>query len=148
MSESYFERPPSSFDTPRQAPLQPAPAPPAPPTAGGPQAKCDLAVVSMILGIIGLLFGLFCLGFPFAVAAVICGHIARSQIRSKSLGGNGMAVAGLVTGYLVIALSALIGLIFMVGIFSSARKAAPTPDVQAVPQAVESGDSVNDGEYE
>jgi type II secretory pathway pseudopilin PulG len=53
------------------------------------------ALASMITGIFGLLFF-----FP-AIAAIILGHIGRSDIRKSNgrLQGNGMALAGLIMGY-------------------------------------------------
>jgi len=69
-----------------------------------------LAVWSLILGILSLVFLLFCFGPLFAIPAVICGHKAYSQI-SKSYGeleGQGMAVGGLVTGYISIGISLLL----------------------------------------
>jgi len=74
-----------------------------------------LAIASMVLGIGGPIIGLFIFFIPSVLAvsvlAVIFGHISRSQIkRSKgTISGNGMAFAGLVTGY--IGLGALIGLV-------------------------------------
>jgi len=59
-----------------------------PPTNG-------LAVGSMVCGILEV----FTLGFA-AVPAVILGHVARAQIRQTGERGDGMAVAGLVLGYL------------------------------------------------
>src|SRR5579872_4074319 len=61
-----------------------------------------------------LLFGFLFFAFPFAVAAVVLGHLALSEIR-KSAGritGRGIAVGGLVLGYFGLALIpvALIGL--------------------------------------
>jgi hypothetical protein len=65
-----------------------------------PAAKTNgAAVASMIFGIIPF-FG----GIP----AVILGHVARSQIRQSGERGDGMAVAGLVLGYLWISFWALI----------------------------------------
>ncbi|MEO2279476.1 DUF4190 domain-containing protein [Pseudoalteromonas pernae] len=72
-------------------------------TAPTKQAQTSvLAIVSLVLGIIGIFF------FG-SLAAVICGHIARSQIR-KSNGeqtGDGLALAGLILGYLSMAFWAL-----------------------------------------
>lgn len=54
-----------------------------------------LSVVSLIMGILGIfIFG--------SLIAIICGHIARSQIRKSdgALSGDGMAIAGLVLGYI------------------------------------------------
>jgi hypothetical protein len=63
------------------------------------------AIFSLISGILGWL-GVFGLG---GLIAVIAGHIAKSQIRSSSgrVGGEGLATAGLVLGYLNIGLAVL-----------------------------------------
>src|SRR5229473_2261001 len=60
------------------------------------------AVVSLILGILAI--------FPFSIfagiPAVVLGHISRSSI-ARSMGrlkGEGMALAGLIMGYLSVAL--------------------------------------------
>jgi len=64
-----------------------------------------LAVISLVAGILGV--------FPFpllaSVVAVVTGHLARAEIRREPerLDGDGMAVAGLVLGYLMIAMSLL-----------------------------------------
>jgi hypothetical protein len=57
-----------------------------------------MAVASMVLGLAGLLF----VPIVCSIAAVICGHMARSQIRQGEgrVGGDGMAMTGLITGYL------------------------------------------------
>jgi hypothetical protein len=57
-----------------------------------------LAVWSLVLGILGLVP---CLWLLTGIPAVICGHIALSRINRSSgaLGGQGLAIAGLVTGY-------------------------------------------------
>ena len=62
-------------------------------------ATSSLAIVSLVFGILS-----WCL-LPFigAIVAVVCGHLARSEIRRSADGpteGDGMAVAGLVLGYL------------------------------------------------
>jgi hypothetical protein len=61
---------------------------PAQPTSG-------LAIGAMICGIAEI----FTLGFA-AIPAVILGHLARAQIKRTGERGDGMAVAGLVLGYL------------------------------------------------
>jgi len=55
------------------------------------------ALASMILGI-----GVFLLGFFSGVPAIIFGHMAKSEIRRSGgrLQGDGMALAGLILGYL------------------------------------------------
>lgn len=68
--------------------------------------KSGLAIASLICGILSLLGFLIFTGIP----AVICGHIAKSRIKKSSgaITGSGMATAGLVTGYLSIALIPII----------------------------------------
>jgi len=51
------------------------------------------AVVSLIFGILWL----FWLG---SVVAVVCGHVARAQMRRSGEAGDGAAIAGLILGYL------------------------------------------------
>jgi len=69
-----------------------------------------LATWSLFLGIFSLLgcvFGGFLLGIP----AVVCGHLGRSKIRKNPrLDGDGLALVGLVTGYLGIAILLLIAI--------------------------------------
>jgi competence protein ComGC len=69
-----------------------------------------LAIWSLVLGILGLLFLLVCISPLFAIPAVICGHMAYSRVKRSSgvLTGQGMALAGLITGYISIALSVLL----------------------------------------
>jgi Domain of unknown function (DUF4190) len=64
---------------------------PTPPTSG-------LAIGSMVCGIAEI----FTLGFA-AIPAVILGHLARGQIKRTGERGDGMAIAGLILGYLGIA---------------------------------------------
>ncbi|MFP6857711.1 MAG: DUF4190 domain-containing protein, partial [Roseibacillus sp.] len=54
-----------------------------------------------------------------AIPAVICGHIARKQIRASGglQTGDGMALTGLITGYLVIVLTILMVIGFVVFLF-------------------------------
>ncbi len=67
----------------------------------------SLAVVSLVFGILswcGLLF----IG---GIVAVVCGHLARGEIRRAAPGtveGDGMAVAGLVLGYAHLIVGALV----------------------------------------
>jgi hypothetical protein len=77
-----------------------------------------LAIVSLVFGILT-----WCL-LPFvgALVAVVCGHLARSEIRRAPADapqdGDGMAVAGLVLGYVhllacVAAVLVLLGVLFL-----------------------------------
>ncbi len=58
------------------------------------------AVLSLIFGLLSWII----LPFIGAVAAVICGHMARSEIkRNAALDGDGLAIAGMILGYLHLA---------------------------------------------
>jgi hypothetical protein len=73
-----------------------SPLPPA-----GPRSS-TMAVISLIGGIAGWTV----LPFLGSIAAIIFGHIAKSEIKKSAgtVGGNGMATVGLSMGYLSIAL--------------------------------------------
>ncbi|MEE3157100.1 hypothetical protein ASB58_04200 [Pseudomonas abyssi] len=65
-------------------------------------ATSSLAIVSLVAGILGLFF------FG-SIIAIICGHIARSQIKESkgAQSGDGMALSGLILGYIGVAIWAL-----------------------------------------
>jgi len=75
------------------------------------QKNNTLAIVSLILGILSCL-GCLCLA---GVPAVICGHIAKKQIAQGQGGGAGLAKAGLITGYIGIALT-LVAILLALGL--------------------------------
>jgi hypothetical protein len=83
--------------------------------AGGGAPAPGTAVASLVLGIVSLLT---CwLGFVFAVPGIICGHLALSRIRESggTMGGRGMALAGLIMSYvapvlMIIAIFASLGM--------------------------------------
>ncbi len=64
---------------------------------------CGQAITSLVLGILS--FVLFFMSFFLAIPAVVFGHVAISRIKKKPkhIGGTGVAYAGLVLGYLSIA---------------------------------------------
>jgi uncharacterized membrane protein len=72
-----------------------------------------LAVISLIVSLLGV-FSTFIIPFVAQIAAIICGHIARSQIMqsSGSQTGSGMALAGLIISYVMLIFS-LIGIVFL-----------------------------------
>jgi hypothetical protein len=74
----------------------------------------------MILGILGLTIGLCLLFFPvMPILAVIFGHVSLGQIRRTGAAGRGYAIAGLVTGYVGIALAVLWIIGAIIGTFTS-----------------------------
>lgn len=111
-SFSIFNAPPTLPQSPAQNQI-PTPQPVmlhVAPTSSG------LALASMICGIASIP-GLFCcFAPPLSLAAIICGHLALSEISKKPHLENsrGMAKAGLIMGYIVIAL-AIVMILFQVG---------------------------------
>lgn len=77
-----------------------------------PRTTSTLAVVSLCFGIAAWTV----LPMAGALVAIICGHLARREIRESvtaPLGGDGLAITGLVLGYtaLIAALALIVGLI-------------------------------------
>lgn len=94
------------WDGSKWAPMQ-AGAPPVtayPPAvyAYGPRTN-SLAIASLVTGILSWVL----CPFLAAVLAVIFGHVARGQVKQSGEGGGGMALAGLILGYVNIGLSAV-----------------------------------------
>ena len=98
--------------------------PPVLPASPGQPKTVGLAIWSLVLGILGL----FCFSILAGIPAVICGHTALSRIRRSGgmLQGDGLAVGGLVTGYLSIAVIPLLAIVAAVTIpnFVKARNMA------------------------
>jgi uncharacterized membrane protein len=69
-----------------------------------------LAIASLILSIGGLTF----LPILGSIVGVILGYMARSEIRRRpdEVGGDGMALVGLILGWIGIGLMVLAGLFF------------------------------------
>ncbi len=81
---------------------QPYQTPPAKPNS-------NMALASLILGILGWTI----IPTIGSIAAIITGHMAKNEIKNSmgSLGGDGMATAGLVLGYANIALGICVCLV-------------------------------------
>lgn len=63
---------------------------------------CSTATISLIFGILSW----FALPIIGAIVAIVCGHMARTEIRRSqgALDGDSLAVGGLVLGYLHLAI--------------------------------------------
>lgn len=108
------------------APQIPAPPPPAP--SLGPGETSGKALASLVTGIFGLLI------FPIAIAAIILGHMSRSEIRKSNgrLKGDGMATAGLVMGYGAFAIIPFILIIAAIAIPNLLRARMAANEASAV----------------
>ena len=73
----------------------------------------SLAVASLVLGIVSLL--IVGLGLLTGVPAAICGHAALRAIKAEptEYGGNGMAIAGLITGYIGLLISGVMFILML-----------------------------------
>lgn len=102
--------PPANAD-----PIGYPPIPNARPTSG-------LAIASLILGILALTTCTFAPGIP----AVICGHLAMKHTHPETgnRGGRGMAIAGLIMGYLASAFVLIFILYFFIAIGAAASAAS------------------------
>ena len=86
-------------------PPGPYPYPPYRPTNG-------MAIASLVLGILWI----YWVG---SVLALIFGYVARQQIRERGEGGDGMAVAGIVLGWIGVAVAALLVVFVGIGAMTS-----------------------------
>lgn len=115
---SGFSQPPPSRYPPESHPYPPVQSP----HGGGPVGPYQvpnngMAVASMVFGILGLTF-LYGIG---AILALILGYVSKGQIdRSQGhQGGRGFAVAGIIMGWIGLALTVLF-VAFFVSIFAFA----------------------------
>ena len=85
--------------------------PVAPPSSG-------VATASMVLGIVGLLLGWCSCGLP-SLIAIVLGHMGVSQTRNNQKSGRGMALTGLILGYVVIVPAIIASVFVAIAIFGS-----------------------------
>lgn len=109
---------------PRPQVLPQAGSPYQAPAAGGvgphyPTAPTNgNAIASLVCGIVSFFLCYF--GIVVAIPAVVCGHLALKQINESSvpMAGRGMAIAGLITGYITAAISLCFGVFMLIAVMS------------------------------
>ncbi|MBB5478712.1 DUF4190 domain-containing protein [Micromonospora parathelypteridis] len=107
-------------------PAQPYSAPPYPvapfspvfPVVVTPPPTSGLAVASLIAGLVGVLGGWCLFGVP-CVAAVILGHMATAATKRGERGGHGIAIAGLILGYIFVVPGVILTALFGLGLITS-----------------------------
>jgi hypothetical protein len=75
-----------------------------------PAPTNTLAIISLVTSLLGI-----------GLAGVICGHMALSEIRKSSESGHGLAIAGLIIGYVQIvgvAILSALTLLFPIFLFA------------------------------
>ncbi|WP_460773987.1 DUF4190 domain-containing protein [Microbacterium sp. GXF7504] len=104
------------------------PPPPAAPAYGAPQQGYapqpgytpypeqpktnTLAIVSLIASLAGVIV----VAFVGQIVGIITGHMALSQIKQRGENGRGLALAGVIIGYVSLALYIVLAIVF-IGIF-------------------------------
>jgi hypothetical protein len=96
-------------------------------TPAVPSATSGKAIASMV-------FGFFFFLLPLAIVAVFLGHLSLSQIKKSAgtLGGRGMALTGLVLGYLGVAFIPLILIVAAIAIPNLLRARLSANETTAV----------------
>jgi hypothetical protein len=85
-----------------------------------------MAIASMTTSIVGLpLLMCYGLGLPVSIVGAILGHIAKRQIRERDEQGDGMALAGIIMGWIGTGLAVLGVGALIVFIAAFARTAHP-----------------------
>jgi hypothetical protein len=112
---------------------------PAPPGWGTPQIQYGItprieplvrpasgaATWALVTGIVGLLVGWCTFGLP-SIAAVILGHIGERQTKDDRTTGRGMAVTGLVLGYVGIVPAIVLTFWMIAGMGAAAVNPSPS----------------------
>lgn len=82
------------------------------PYGGAPQATSGLAIASLASGIAGWTI----LPFIGAIAAIILGHMGLGDVKKNNKSGRGLAITGLVLGYvgLILTILAIVGLMALI----------------------------------
>jgi hypothetical protein len=128
---------------------QPAPVPPTPPVAPVPPAYATYAAPGYgapygwapapppqnVLAWVsfGLAFAGLMLGPLSSIAGIVCGHIARRQIRERGEQGAGAALTGLIAGYAITALWVLGIVLYVLFIVAMIAFSTTTGSVYATP---------------
>ena len=77
--------------------------------AGVPQNPSNgMGIASLVLGILSILGGLFIIGGLLGILAVVFGFIGRGKAKRGEATNGGMAVAGIITGFVGILLTLLV----------------------------------------
>ena len=109
--------PPGQPGPGQPGPGQPPPGYYAPPYGYSPRGTNLLAILALVFA------------FVFAPAAIVLGHIARRQIQQTGEDGDGLALAGMIVGYVFTGMLVLfclgyaVFLVAFLGIFGAAGAA-------------------------
>ncbi|MEM7627045.1 MAG: DUF4190 domain-containing protein [Planctomycetota bacterium] len=87
-----------------------------------PAATSTLAIWSLVLGLVGLATGILGIGLVIGIIGVVLGFVALVKIGKPgdSLGGKGMAIAGIITGCLSVIPAAILVVVVVLPVALSA----------------------------
>lgn len=85
-------------------------------TGVGNRPTNSLAIISFAMG-----FGQFIVPIIGGIAAIVCGHLGRRQIRETGESGDGLALTGMIMGYAGVLLPLLVVLLFVAFVVSAFR---------------------------
>jgi len=92
------------------------------PQFGAQRPTNGMAIAALICGICQIFFWFFS-GIP----AIVLGHLARKQIRQTGEAGDGMALTGMIFGYVGLALAVLFGIGIVVLVVAASHSHAFNP---------------------
>lgn len=95
-----------------------------PPPYPAPAQKSGLSIASLVLGILSLV----CFSLLAGIPAIICGHVARAKIKKSGgrLTGAGMALAGLIMGYVSLLFLPIMAALAIPAVTTAAQMAQAT----------------------
>jgi uncharacterized protein YacL len=99
-------------DQPSVPPVPPAPAPAAPAYGSGtPSYGAPASQKTNVLAIVSLVSSFF-----ISLVGIITGHIALSQIKKTGEQGRGLAIAGLIIGYIGLVVTIIVAIVWTIAI--------------------------------
>ena len=94
-----------------------------PASYGSPAKAPGLAIASLVTGLAGLVLVPCLWFFPvLPILGIVFGHVSLTRINREGLPGRGMAITGLVTGYVGLGIGLLLIVLVILGTITS-----PTP---------------------
>jgi hypothetical protein len=118
-------------------PAQPYPQPAYPtygyntPPVAGTQSANGMAIASLICSIAGIVT----CGVTSLLGAIL-GHVARRQISQRHESGAGLALAGIIVGWVVTGIWAVIWTLFIIGIIASEGSTTSSSDFDDFMRAI------------
>jgi hypothetical protein len=130
-------------ESPGYAPQQPYPTSPGyagypggypgyvPPVMVPTQSTNGMAIASLVVSLVGLV-SVFCYGIGgivIGLVGAILGHVGKRQIAERGEGGGGMALAGIICGWIAVGLGVAILAFFVFAVWwvSNLPSTYPTP---------------------